>query len=118
MGAVTSADVAPFLPGVSRIAERLDGVGGAEYDDLFQEGSEKVFILLRDGLPVTGTAIRNAMRDWVRYCGRRGFAETMDESAMDHSGIHSAPGRKRVAWSDGDDAQQGGWSPIGYVPET
>lgn len=72
---VTSQDVAPYLPRVQSFARRFHGVGNAEYDDLVQEGSEKVFLLLRDEKPVTNTAIKNAMRDWVRYCYRGGFVD-------------------------------------------
>lgn len=75
MGAVTSEEVAAYLPLVEKHARIFDGHGGAEYDDLVQEGWLRVFLLLRDEKPVSRTAVKNAMRDWVRKCYRRGFAD-------------------------------------------
>jgi len=72
--AVSNEAVALYLPRVYNLARRFNGVGGAEYDDLVQEGSLHVFLKLRDGEPVSNTGIKNAMRDWVRKCSRRGFA--------------------------------------------
>lgn len=116
---VTSEDVATHLPRIEHFARMFNGQGRAEYDDLVQEGSEKVFLLLRDEQSVSNTAIKNAMRDWVRYCRRKGFAESHDEASLDYStGVHSAPGRRRTFWADDEDAVKGGWTPLGYVPET
>ena len=72
---VSSEAVAEYLSRVESFARRFNGVGGAEYDDLVQEGLLRVFLNLRDGKAVSGTAIKNAMRDWVRKCYRRGFAD-------------------------------------------
>jgi DNA-directed RNA polymerase specialized sigma24 family protein len=74
MREVTSAEVAEYLPLVNSYARRFHGKGGAEYDDLVQEGWLKVFLLLRDDKPVSRTAIKNAMRDWVRFCYRHGHS--------------------------------------------
>lgn len=73
--AVSSEAVAQYLPRVNSYARRFNGRGGAEFDDLVQEALIRVFLNLRDDKPVTNTAIKNAMRDWVRKCYRRGFAE-------------------------------------------
>lgn len=112
---VTSQDVASYLPRIERFARSLNGVGGAEYDDLRQEGMLKVFLLLRDEQPVTNVAIKNAMRDWVRYCRRKGFAEPMEDNTLDYH-YSAAPGRKRTVLA-GDSTGRGSWvrwaDPIG-----
>lgn len=69
---VSDEAVAEHLPRVISYARRFNGVGGAEFDDLVQEGSLRVFLLLQDGRDVTNTAIKNAMRMWVRKCYRQG----------------------------------------------
>ena len=74
--AVSNEAVAQYLPMVHSQARRFNGVGGAEFDDLVQEGLIKVFLNLRDGKPVSTTAVKNAMRSWVRKCYRRGFADS------------------------------------------
>lgn len=74
--AVSNEAVSQYLPMVKNLALRFNGVGGAEFDDLVQEGSIKVYLNLRDGKPVSKTAVKNAMRDWVRKCYRRGFADS------------------------------------------
>lgn len=106
------------LPRVQRWARSFAKAGIAEFDDLVQEGLLKVFLLLRDDQPVSNTAIKNAMRNWLRFCYRKGFADTMTEEDLDYkSGIHSAPGRRKTFWQNGEEAEQGGWTNLGYVPE-
>lgn len=100
--------MAEYLPRVQGLARRFNGVAGAEYDDLVQEGSLRVFILLRDGQPVSNTAIKNAMRDWVRVCGRRGYAVPMVEEAISRY-ESSAPGRQRAFWTDDEGSPQVAW---------
>jgi DNA-directed RNA polymerase specialized sigma24 family protein len=80
--AVTSEDVAEYLPRIQSIAKRFNGSGGAEFDDLVQEAWRDVFLNLRDGKHVSNTSIKNSMRDWVRYCFRRGYSNRVsyDES--------------------------------------
>lgn len=63
------------LPFIDRLARRLDGVGSAEFDDLFQEGCLKVVELENEGSIVTHTALKHAMLDWVRLCRRQGFVD-------------------------------------------
>jgi DNA-directed RNA polymerase specialized sigma24 family protein len=69
--------VAAHKPRVEALAKRLDGVGGAEFDDLAQEGLIKVWHQLEqygpDYIP-SNVVITNAMLDWTRYCRRQGFA--------------------------------------------
>lgn len=111
---VTSEDVASYLPRIERLARSFNGVGGAEYDDLVQEGSLKVFLLLRDEQPVSNTAIKNAMRDWVRYCRRKGQSVVMEDEALDYYDT-AAPGRKKaVLFSDsGNQGVWGHWADLG-----
>lgn len=102
--------MASYLPRIERLARSFNGVGGAEYDDLVQEGSLKVFLLLRDEQPVSNTAIKNAMRDWVRYCRRKGQSVAMDDEALDYYSS-AAPGRKRATLSTGELSQgSSGWA--------
>ena len=100
--------MAEYLPRVERLARRFNGVAGAEFDDLVQEGLLKVFLLLRDDETVSNTSIKNAMRDWVRVCGRKGFAYPMAEESLDTYGS-AAPGRRRVQWTDDSGAPQVSW---------
>ena len=75
MAVVSSEAIAEYLPRIEKFARMFTRWGDfAEFDDLVQEGSIKVFELLRDGKPVSNTRIKNAMRDWVKFCRRRGFA--------------------------------------------
>ena len=114
---VSSEAVAEYLPRIERFARIFNGHGGAEYDDLRQEGLLKVFLLLRDGDPVTNTAIKNVMRNWVRFCYRKGFAETLPEAEIDTVAT-SAPGRRVTSWESEDGSNRGGATALGYVPET
>jgi Sigma-70 region 2. len=69
-----SERVAEYRPLCNSLARRFSGPhSGAELDDLEQEGLIAVWLLLDRGLPVSKTAIKNRMRDWARYCRRRGF---------------------------------------------
>lgn len=104
---VTSEDVAAYLPLIERLARSFNSVGGAEYDDLRQEGMLKVFLLLRDEQPVSTTAVKNAMRDWVRYCRRKGQSVLMESEALDYYDS-SAPGRKKAVLSS-ESQSQGVW---------
>ena len=116
---VSSETLAEYLPRVESLARRFNKAGGAEFDDLVQEGLLKVFLLLRDEKLVSNTAIKNAMRDWVRFCFRKGFAEPMPEADLDmKTGVHSAPGKRRTHWVDEDGSMKGGWSNLGHVPDT
>lgn len=70
---VASAEVAAYRNLCADLARRFTGKGGAEFDDLEQEGMIAVWSLLRRDLPVSKTSIKNRMRDWVRFCQRKGF---------------------------------------------
>lgn len=111
---VASEDVAAYLPRIQRFARMFNGSGGAEYDDLVQEGSLKVFLLLRDELPVTNTAIKRAMLNWVRFCRRKGMAHPMEDDAMDYY-QSAAPGRKKSVLPDNGQTQSvwGHWADVG-----
>lgn len=65
---------------VAAHAKKLDGVGGAEFDDLEQEGLIAVWEALRDGHRPSNFVVQNAMKDWVRKCARRGFSEELTEA--------------------------------------
>lgn len=71
---VSDSDIAAYRPLCRRLANKYNDVGGAEFDDLEQEGMIAVWQLLRRGFPVSVQAVENRMRDWVRVCRRMGFA--------------------------------------------
>ena len=66
--------VSDYRPLCASLARKFAGRGGAEFDDLEQEGLIQVWLLLERGLPVSKTAVKNRMRDWVRYTKRMGFS--------------------------------------------
>jgi len=70
MRAVSDEEMASYLPRVEKQARRFAGLSGAEFDDLVQEGWLKVFLLRQEDEEVSNTAIKNAMRDWLRKCAR------------------------------------------------
>jgi DNA-directed RNA polymerase specialized sigma24 family protein len=77
VGAVSSETVAAHKPRVESLAWRFVGLGGAEFDDLVQEGWIKVWLLLQEEddpayIP-SNLVIENAMKDWVRKCRRQGL---------------------------------------------
>lgn len=78
---VSNEDIAAFRPLCIRLAHKYDTVGGAEFDDLEQEGMIAVWQLLRRDFPVTVWAVEHRLRDWVRICRRQGFAYG-DEPAL------------------------------------
>lgn len=77
---VSNDDIAAFRPLCIRLARKYESVGGAEFDDLEQEGMIAVWQLLRRGFPVSIQAVENRMRDWVRICRRQGFVYGEDPS--------------------------------------
>lgn len=109
--------VAQHLPRVARLARRFNGLEGAEYDDLYQEGSIAVLLALREDRRPSDRDIKSAMLMWTRRCARWRRQEPMSEAMMDESGIHSDPGRRKEHWTDSQDTPQGGWSESFYVPK-
>lgn len=63
---VTSAQVEPYTELVENLTRPYIGRFDAEFDDLFQEGMEKVFEALAKGELPAKRHIQNGMRDWVR----------------------------------------------------
>ncbi|HEY6022231.1 MAG TPA: hypothetical protein VIY48_20895, partial [Candidatus Paceibacterota bacterium] len=53
---------------------KLDGVGGAEFDDLVQEGAIAVWETLEKGSLPSNPIMLNAMKDWIRHVSHRGLA--------------------------------------------
>lgn len=79
--------VASHKSRVEALAKRLEGLGGAEFDDLVQEGLIKVWLLLEKSdapsyIP-SNLVIERAMLDWVRVCRRQGFAGHEDLELLD-----------------------------------
>lgn len=72
--AVTSEQVSAYRGMVAQTARRFVGVAGAEFDDLEQEGLIAVWRVLDQGnYRPSSEVVKNACKDWVRLCGRRGF---------------------------------------------
>lgn len=69
-----------YRPLCERLARQYDGMGGAEYDDLEQEGLIAVWLSLNRGIPPSKDFIRFRMRNWIRKCRRRGFTGYADPS--------------------------------------
>ena len=63
---VTSSAIEQYDGLVASLTYRFIGRHDAEFDDLFQEGREKVFEALRKGELPSKRHIENGMRDWVR----------------------------------------------------
>jgi DNA-directed RNA polymerase specialized sigma24 family protein len=71
---VSSEAVAAYRPVCTKLANQLNGVQGAEFDDLYQEGLIAAWMSLQNGIAPSNTFIKNRMLDWVRKCRRRGFS--------------------------------------------
>lgn len=76
-------------PLLDRSARGLHGRGGAEYDDLFQEGRLAALLYYREtagAQPDEHYAIRGRARmiDWCRYCKRGYGALAYDEEIHTH----------------------------------
>lgn len=70
---VTNTQVAAYQEMVASLARRYDGWSGAEYDDLFQEGSLAIAQCLANGkLPSKDIVVRR-MLNWVNKCARHGL---------------------------------------------
>lgn len=74
MASVTSEAVAKYWPLVVSWANKFNGVGTAEFDDLVQEGAIAVWQTLEKGHIPSNAVIVNAMRDWIRHVSHRGVS--------------------------------------------
>jgi DNA-directed RNA polymerase specialized sigma24 family protein len=102
---VSSDELASYLPRVESLAKRFAGLSGSEFDDLVQEGWLKVLLLLMEDEPVSNTAIKNAMRDWLRKCERwkRGGPLPFNDVAASETGIDlERNGSTAVYWFNDD----------------
>ncbi len=80
MAAVTSEQVAAYLPLIESSARLQVGRAGAEYDDLVQEGMIAVFLSLKRGNLPSREVVLNRQTDWVRYLHR---LRRMDSAAYE-----------------------------------
>ena len=64
--AVTSEQVAAFLPSIHAQARRYSGWYGSEYDDLVQEGMVAVWLSLNNKTEPTDHYIGYRMKNWVK----------------------------------------------------
>lgn len=109
--------VAEHLPRVAHLARKYSGLEGAEYDDLYQEGSIAVLLAVREERRPSNLEIERDMFNWISKCRRWRRQESMSEDMLDESGIHSDPGRRKEHWTDSNDVPQGGWSESFYAPK-
>lgn len=79
MATVTSEEVRQWWPLIETRATRLNGVGGAEFDDLVQEGAIRVWQELEKGYFPDECIIDRALIDYIRYWSCRGRTNRPDE---------------------------------------
>lgn len=112
-----SEAVALHLPRVARLARKLDGLEGAEFDDLYQEGSIAVLSAVREERRPSDMEITRDMFNWIEKCRRWRRHESMSEEMLDYqTGIHSDPGRRKTYWQE-DGEMKGGWTEHLYAPK-
>lgn len=70
MRSVSDHEVSIYEPLVRNLARRFVGVGGAEYDDLVQEGLISVWRSLAKGVGPSADTVTKRMIDWTRYLRR------------------------------------------------
>lgn len=73
MASVTSEAVAVFWPVFEYHAKHFDGVGGAEFDDLVQEGATAAWKEMEKGYQPSNAVIVRAMKDYIRFWSHRGL---------------------------------------------
>jgi DNA-directed RNA polymerase specialized sigma subunit len=74
---VSSAEIAEALadywPLFEFHARKFQGIGGAEFDDLVQEGALASFLAMLEGFIPSNALIQRAMLDWIRFISHRGL---------------------------------------------
>lgn len=74
---MSSAEIAEALasywPLFEWHAQKLQGIGGAEFDDLVQEGAFATWLAMLEGFIPSDTLIKRAMLDWIRFVSHRGL---------------------------------------------
>lgn len=73
MASVSSEALAGYWPLFESHARQLDGVGGAEFDDLVQEAGMAALIAMQKGFLPSDALIRRAMVNWIRFVSHRGL---------------------------------------------
>lgn len=71
---VSNENIAAYGHLVTRLAWRYNGLGNAEFDDLFQEGQLAVFTALRNYARPSKDLVAKQMLKWVTKCRREGFS--------------------------------------------
>jgi hypothetical protein len=51
----------------------MQGIGGAEFDDLVQEGALASWLAMEYGFVPSDSLIERAMLDWIRFISHRGL---------------------------------------------
>jgi hypothetical protein len=73
MASVSSEALAGYWPLFEYHARRLQGIGGAEFDDLVQEGAFSAWIAMEYGFYPSDDLIVRGMLDWIRFVSHRGL---------------------------------------------
>jgi hypothetical protein len=74
MASVSSEALAKWWPLFEYHARRLDGLGGAEFDDLVQEQAEAAWLGMELGFFPTEDLLLRACLMWVRFVSHRGLS--------------------------------------------
>ena len=79
---VSDSEVAAYFPLCKSLAARYTGHGGAEFDDLFQEGCIAVWQAIADGFTPSKVVVSNRMRNWVKQCRAKGFGDGRSDTEL------------------------------------
>jgi hypothetical protein len=71
MSTVQDNDIRAFEQMVQVQAHRFVGVGGAEYDDLVQEGLVFVWLSLSKGITPSADLVSKRMISWIRFINKQ-----------------------------------------------
>lgn len=80
---VSDDEIAAYQGMIAREARTLEGIEGAEFDDLFQEGQIIVWRTLEQGVYPSKEVIRGRMLNWVRTVARQRRGEVADDALLD-----------------------------------
>jgi hypothetical protein len=83
MASVSSEALAGYWPLFEYHARKHQGIGGAEFDDLVQEGAIHAWIAMECGFVPSDDLIVRAMLDWIRFISHRGLVYEYTEPLED-----------------------------------
>ena len=80
---VSDDEIAAYQGMIDSQARTLEGIEGAEYDDLAQEGRIAVWRSLERGTYPSKEFVRQRMLNWVRVVARQRRGEVADDALLD-----------------------------------